>query len=1008
MPNCPQITQIRHNKGYVAGHMHTIDFEIDLTNGNPPPDRYEWDWGDEARNTTTTEARASHTYIRPVTDDTPVTVTVKAIGPGACETVATVSPMLFGPHNPPPPIPHMAILDEYLISETETTVTYEFDVRTFSSPKFTYFEWDWGDGSPKSSSDAPTSSHTFAKPLGQDLNLTITVSGWFVHFGSPDSYSRFPFALRSIPCPTIDKINESETGRTLRTQEKQFSLELTTYGITPQQFEWSWGDGTPHTISTTPQATHVYQRPLGSGASAPLTVSIQGLPHCAPVLSHQVALDGTCPRIIRIETSALAQDATDTSYKVSAVAVLEEDFLHESYEWDWGDGSPNTTTAVPTATHTYTRPAGDAETKILTLTGTGPGGCSSGQSTTVSVPGLCPAIAQIMVSYGDLSAGTQTVHFEAILVPDIAADSFSWDWGDGTPVQESPGPKISHAYKRPPGSEQNRTVKVSSSGPDSCSSQSETLVVIPGICPKLELSYQLGPEKGNLQQVDFVLKVTEGPDPVGLTWTWGDGETTQTSGLTASHDFARPYGSTGASYQVSVLAKGPDICEATVGAQVLIPAIPCPSIVKISHQDKLSDIDVEVTFQIEVSGAAPAYYEWTWGDGTANITTDQLTITHAYSREGGRSRKYTASVRSLGPGSCESTAQAELEIPGICPRITGLQYVLADPVGNQQKADFTAFVQMGSPDSYTWHWGDGSATETTTSHQASHSFLRKTGQETQYEVRVIARGPDDCEADGQVIVTIPAIPCPQVTTLTATITETHNSSVSVTAKATVTDGTPDKYLWNWGDGTTSETTIANTVHSYERGNAVQASTLSVKTSGPGSCESTASTQVSIPAIEIPVVPLICRLMGWIVAYLVAVTAGILVVRYVDGSCDAAANGGLTTLAVIMTLLTLGSIAIWYLYRKGLCPPKAGDWYGIGWTTLFTMTATAFYSGSCCGPNGWIAGLVFFVLGGILAYLWFARYAGQNRVQAFIVYIAIFVVASLISIFAVANSFLGCL
>ena len=149
-------------------------------------------------------------------------------------------------------------------------------------------------------------------------------------------------------------------------------------------------------------------------------------------------------------------------------------------------------------------------------------------------------------------------------------------------------------------------------------------------------------------------------------------------------------------------------------------------------------------------------------------------------------------------------------------------------------------------------------------------------------------------------------------------------------------------------------------------------------------------------------------MNWIVAYLIAVTAGVLLVFYVDNACGATANGGLTTLSVIMVVLSIASVLLWIMYRKGLCPPKACDWYAVGWSAMFTMTATAFYSMSCCGSGGWVVGLIFFVLGAGFAYLWFTKCAVNSRVQTFLLYVAIFVVASLISVFAVANSFLACI
>lgn len=1006
MPNCPEIIKINHDKGFVDGHMQTNEFTLDMNNNGSPPDRFEWDWGDESRNTITTGPSATHTFVRPVLHDTPATVTVKASGPGNCETTKVVSPLLNSPHSPPPPLPHMCILDDYLISETETTITFDFDVRTYSRPLYPNYEWDWGDGSTKTRTSAPTSTHTFNKPVGQDQDLIIIVSGWDANWEC-DTYSKFPFTLKAIECPTIDIINQTETGRTLFTQEKQFSLELTTNGITPSEYEWDWGDGNDITKTTVPQATHVYQRPIGSDKIFQVEVAANGLGNCDPTQTTDVKVDGTCPELININRNSGPADTTDTTYTVNVTAIFKEDFNAESVTWDWGDGTQGPATDLATS-HTYDRPAGDSEARTITATANGPNGCTSVITTQVSVPGVCPAISNIEVSYAEIEQSIQSVSFQVEVSPaSIQPTAFRWDFGDGSPPTETNTATTSHSYNRPPGDEETYTVTVTSSGPDECGDEQTVAVSIKGVCPELKLSHVLGEEKGILQTVTFTVEV-EGPKPGQFIWDWGDGSPAETlTSLTASHDFKRMHGDATSTYTITVNASGPDSCITTVGKTIDLLPISCPTISGLSHEEKLSGLDVQATFTIEVSGeGAPTVYEWNWGDGSPKLKTTELSLTHVYLRPGGNSKKYQVTVTAIGPGSCESSKETEIEVPGICPRLTGLQYVLAEPEGKKQKVDFTAFVEMGEPDSYTWHWGDGSEPETTKEPTNSHSYSREVGEDGKFEARVIANGPDDCSADGNVTVIIEDIPCPELTGMTVDIIEKRADSISVNAKATVKNGTPTKYVWSWGDGTTSETKVPNAGYAYDRGDKVLTCPVSVTAFGPESCESTAKSQVTIPAKEVVVVPLLCRLMNWIVAYLVAVTAGILVVCYVDEVCDATADSGLLVLTAIMVILSIASIALWYMYRKGACPPKTCDWYAVGWSSLFTMTAVGFYTFHHCGGNSWIAAVIFFLIGGLFGYLWFTKCETKSRTMVFLLYVAIFVVASLISIFAVADSFLS--
>lgn len=744
-----------------------------------------------------------------------------------------------------------------------------------------------------------------------------------------------------------------------------------------------------------------------------------------PVSLTPLKIAQICPEITGIAHSegTLKSETQELSF----IAEFALDFGEsESVEWNFGDGSPLvTTTENHQLSHVFDRQTGSDVLLTVSARAIGPSICESSASISVSIPQkpvICPEILTVAAITGATTDDTQVINFSIEFAAGKGVpEKVSWNFGDGnTAITTGSAHEVTHTFARPAEGDVNYTVSAHATGPGACESEGSVGVSIPEkpvICPELVsiIVTSSAPEE-NTQTITFEAKFgSDGRISDTVTWDFGDGSPTQTT--TGPHQVAHSYNrleSTTKVYTVHAVGAGPEACAASASTEVSIPIKPrpCPTLGEISHSLQLTAIEAELIVSVKVEGDQPDKFVWKWGDGTPDTVTTDPAASHTYIRPKGAAQTYPVSVLATGPGDCETSAQFSAEVPARCPRIIELKSVLAAADGKNQAATVSTVMdpEMGDPVAYIWHWGDGSAPETTADSEASHTYLRQTGTDTSYEVRVIGQGPDGCETDGQTTIVIGAIPCPQLTGLTAKITDTQATRVSVTATATATvsGGTPEKYRWDWGDGTTSETTVPTASHDYDRRDAAQTYAIGVAASGPGSCKSNATANVTIPALEKQVVPLLCRLMQWIVAYLVSVTSGVLLVFSVDAACDSTPNGGLTTLTVIMVILTIAAIAIWYRYRKALCPPKICDWYAVAWTALFTTTATAFYAMSCCGSNGWIAGLIFFVLGALFAYLWFTRCAVTSRVQTFLLHVAIFVVASLICLFAVADSFLSCL
>ncbi|MEM7375010.1 MAG: hypothetical protein AAF587_40830 [Bacteroidota bacterium] len=96
--------------------------------------------------------------------------------------------------------------------------------------------------------------------------------------------------------------------------------------------------------------------------------------------------------------------------------------------------------------------------------------------------------------------------------------------------------------------------------------------------------------------------------------------------------------------------------------------------------------------------------------------------------------------------------------------------------------------------------------------------------------------------------------CPEITALTVTAGALERMEQTVTAQVSTSGGHASKYLWEWGDGTTGETTAPTASHTYQRvATPPVAYTIKVTAKGTGDCESSKTHDFPAPPTPCPLV-----------------------------------------------------------------------------------------------------------------------------------------------------------
>ncbi|QVL50302.1 MAG: PKD domain-containing protein [Thiocapsa sp.] len=402
---------------------------------------------------------------------------------------------------PPTPAPVAAFTASAESGTAPLTVTFTSQ----STGDISAYGWSLGDGS---KSTAETAEHTYQTAGTYDVSLTVSGPS------GTDTLQKSALIVVKEPAPVADFAANvgSGTAPLTVTFSDQSSGSVTGWA-------WAFGDGE---TSQAQQPTHTYTKP---GRYA-VNLSVSG--------------PGGSDSLVRsdyIEVKEPAPVADFAANVSSGTAPLTVTFSDQSsgsvtgWTWSFGDGA---TSQAQQPTHTYTKPGLYA----VNLSVSGPGGSDSlVRSDYIEVKEPAPVAdfaanvtsgpAPLTVTFSDQSSGSVA--------------GWTWSFGDG---ETSQAQQPTHTYTKPG----RYAVNLSVSGPGGSDSlvRSDYIEV-----------------KEPAPVADFAANVTSGPAPLtvtfsdqssgsvtGWTWSFGDGETSQSQQPT--HTYTKP-----GRYAVNLSVSGP-------------------------------------------------------------------------------------------------------------------------------------------------------------------------------------------------------------------------------------------------------------------------------------------------------------------------------------------------------------------------------------------------------------------------------------------------------------------
>ena len=474
-----------------------------------------------------------------------------------------------------------------------------------------------------------------------------------------------------------------------------------------------------------------------------------------------------------------------------------------SWVWNFGDG---TTAMQPNPVHTYNT----IGNYTVTLTVTNSTGANSVATKTsyITVHDPLPVVsfttnkttgnAALGVKFTDTSTGYNI-------------NGWQWNFGDGTGNVTTQSPAHTFAtygtYK----------VYLTVTNDGGSVTSSATTITVKNATPVV--SFSTNKTSGNAPLCIQFTDGTTGNNLQSWLWTFGDGTTSTSQNPIKTYSTAGTYSAT-----LKVTNDG----GSTTSAATTITVYNTAPVAGFTANPSSGTAQLTVAFTDTSTGAGITSRQWNFGDGSANVTTNNPS--HTFNNVNATNATYTITYTITNNGG-SSTIQHTINV---VPQIAAANFNSNVTSGNVPLGVQFNDLSSGPVSSWQWNFGDGTSNATTAS--PAHTFTA-TGT-YKVSLTVYNAGGVSTTATSNIIV--------HNATPTASFTENLTNGLSPLAiqfTDTSAGTNINGWQWNFGDGTSNATT-KNPVHTfYSTGNTTSNFNVVLTVTNDGGSSTTSSNIV---------------------------------------------------------------------------------------------------------------------------------------------------------------------
>ena len=762
-------------------------------------ENYVWDLGDGIGSASGASNSTYNSYV--YGDEGTYSVTLTLIDNNGCTNTANRNIIVR-----PKPVVSFASSSalQQCLSSNSFTFTNGTTLSDGTPNLGTSYSWNFRNGS-LGSGATPTKVYT------ADGHYTVTLTATTTH-GCIDSFNRVNY-LDVWPSPTIVAGTSSTIsggvsangGQLLCTSKVIFTNASTINEGSIVNYTWNFNDGSA-SVSTASQDDLKHEFPIK--AESLMAWGDPGYPNVIRSILVTATSDRGC-----VSTSTITRHITNAPTANISMTFPTSQCLNgntfnfrnastnhwPSYvngnKWTWGNGDTNITTIYND--YTYAN-EGTYRVHLITYASSG---CTDTTFMDVNV------LSAPSASYTHNASCTNNVSFTD---QSAHVTSYSWDFGNGT-TSVLPNPSITY------GAAGSYHVKLTINGSNVCGTLAsvDSQVVVVGNVPSL--SFTTATDNCN-NRMNFTNTSTSPSGTPSYIWRFGDGDTSILANPT--HDYL-----TSGSKSVVLEALSSTGCAATTTQSVTASAFNS-NVIDANFTITQADLCVNTISLANTSlnATVSTTYQYSIDNG-AFQTVSTFPVTLSSLSNGA----HTIILRAT-EGACVSNEIKSFTLNrDVTPAFT---------VGTQQSCNtllsFANTTSGTGPFNYFWNFDDGGANST--SINPSHTFSAA----GTYQVELTAITSVGCSTtvSQNLVVSAPSSGGP-----TASFTNSTAGGCAAGYNFTNTSTGATSYLWDFGDGSTSN--VANPTKGY---GATGTYTVTLTASNGSGCQSVTSSSLVVSSV----------------------------------------------------------------------------------------------------------------------------------------------------------------
>ncbi len=580
---------------------------ITFSNNSTGAITYTWNFGDASTSTLT---NPTHTFT------TPNSYTVQLIASSAFACFDTIEQLI--------------VVDSVPVAAfTNTTECVGVVTQFTNTSQGSIVSWSWNFGDGSAIDTSPNPSHAYASNGTYSVSLTVTNS-----FGCTNTITQ-NVIVNAVPVAAFNS--------TTACLGQNTNFTDITSG-TPIGWTWDFGDGSP--LNNTQNPTYLY----ATAGTFNVTLIAFGGSGCS---------DTTTANVIVNPVPAANFSTSDVCTNDTMFFTNTSTGAPDTFVWNFGDGFSDAGNNTST-NHVYT--TAGTYSVILTV-GYGATGCTN----SITIP-----VTAFPLTVPNFTSTTPCMNV-ATTFTDATTNTpiqWTWDFGDGSPVNNSQNP--SHTYA----TDGLYSVTLITENVFGCR-DSIALDAIVNPLPLAAFTFDTVCLNAATTFTD------QSTSAVAWSWDFGDGQTSTNNSPT--HTYALD-----GSYNVTLIVTNIFGCTDTITHTIIV------------HPNPVSSFTTNTachTYATTFTDNSTAAVSWEWNFGDASALNTNQFPSYVYANPG----SYSVSLLvTNGFGCTNSSSQTVTVLP---QPVADFSYSIACA---RQAVNFTDLTTVSSPVSWNWDFGDGS------------------------------------------------------------------------------------------------------------------------------------------------------------------------------------------------------------------------------------------------------------------------------------------------------------